>query len=162
MCTKKVYKPPHELVRSGFSAAARRLELARRSILCQNCLTVHEQYQIYNAICSRPVCHQFDRNSRFNSRPNFDPVLPRSDRKALSGVSDWVDSTQSLVPGLYWKTSPWYNLNCTKGLGGIHPVPETWFDGSKDSSGATYQAISINTDGRAIPPLPTDIGLGPH
>ena len=50
---------------------------------------------------------------------------PRSDRKALSGVSDWVDSTQSLVPGLYWKTSPWYNLNCTKGLGGIHPVPET-------------------------------------
>ena len=52
-------------------------------------------------------------------------VIPRSDRKALSGVSDWVDSTQSLVPGLYWKTSPWYNLNCTKGLGGIHPVPET-------------------------------------
>ena len=33
-----------------------------------------------------------------------------------------VDSTQSLVPGLYGRTSPWYNLNCTKGLGGIHPV----------------------------------------
>ena len=40
--------------------------------------------------------------------------LPRSDRKALSGVSDWVDSTQTLVPGLYGRTSPWYNLNCTK------------------------------------------------
>ena len=104
------------------------------------------------------VTFWFDCFSLEPKSASLEPIGP----KALSGVSDWVDSTQSLVPCLYWKTSPWYNLNCTKGLGGIHPVPETWFDGSKDSSGATYQAISINTDGRAIPPLPTDIGLGPH
>ena len=77
-------------------------------------------FGIYKAQNSRRV-HPGGRSSR--------RVQPRSDRKALSGVSDWVDSTrdstQSLVPGLYWKTSPWYNLNCTKGLGGIHPVPES-------------------------------------
>ena len=52
-------------------------------------------------------------------------ICPRSDRKALSGVSVWVDSTQSLVPGLYWKTSPWYNLNCTEGGCRICTPPES-------------------------------------
>ena len=27
----------------------------------------------------------------------------------------------SLAPGLYWRTSPWYNLNCTEGWGGFTP-----------------------------------------
>ena len=72
--------------------------------------------------------------------------MPRSDRKALSRVSDWVDSTQSLLqinlyqsqihPGTAmvagtWlvledlSESPWYNLNCTGGGGEFPPPPES-------------------------------------
>ena len=31
----------------------------------------------------------------------------------------------SLAPGLYWRTSPWYNLNCTEGGGRICTPPES-------------------------------------
>ena len=36
-----------------------------------------------------------------------------------------MDSTQSLVPGLYGRTSPWYKLNCTDGGCRICPPPDS-------------------------------------
>ena len=66
-----------------------------------------------------------------------------------------MESTQSLVLGLYWRTSPWYNLNCTEGGGEIPPplTPETAFQsvrglGQRFATGGTARWVKVSAHAR--------------